>query len=689
MFKSTWRVAATCFLGLLLLAGGTICAQQFDPTPDDQKATRMVCQLVHRFHISQKKIDDDISRKTLKRYIESVDPLKLYFVKKDIKGFKKFETKLDEQLLKGDVKFAFTVHQAYLERVRRQSKLAAKYIAAEHDFTLDEVRIANPEFLDWCSSAEELNERWRKRIKAELLGKILDDTKLPEARKQLGKRYVNVLRFAEQTDRSEVLQRYLSSMTHSFDPHSSYMSPETREDFDISMRLRLQGIGAALSSEDGFTVVRQIVSGGAADKDGRLQLGDKIIGVGQEKGDIVDIVEMKLRRVVRLIRGKKGTKVRLQVKTAKTSETKIYELTRQIIELKQSAVTSVIIDAGKRIKGARGRIGVINMPSFYRDFDAERRGVADFRSSARDVRTALASFTADGNVDAVILDLRTNGGGALKDSVEVSGLFIDEGPVVRVKELDGTITPHEDPDPGIAWKGPLVVMTSRMSASASEIFAGAITDYRRGLLVGDETTHGKGTVQNVMAVRTSSPLNFFDRKPPGALKLTIQQFYRVNGESSQERGIPSDIILPSVINHMDIGESALDNHLPFDKIAAANYNAVSLVNPKIVAALAASSKKRVDANADFTKDREAIKKFLERKKRKTVSLNEAVLRKEIEENKQDDELAVPGTLDKDDKGDKDKPKTPPVFRDDHYSNEVLQITLDYIRQLKQADLVGK
>ena len=689
MFKSKWRVATTCFLGLLLLAGGTICAQQFDQAPEDQKAAQMVCQLVHRFHISQKKIDDDISRKTLKRYIESVDPLKLYFIKKDIEGFKKFETKLDDQLLKGDVKFAFAVHQGYLERVRRQAKLAATYIKAEHDFTVDEARIANPKFLDWCSSTKELNERWRKRIKAELLAKILDDTKLPEARQQLSKRYINVLRFAEQTDRSEVLQRYLSSMTHSFDPHSSYMSPQTREDFDISMRLRLQGIGAALSSEDGFTVVRSIVPGGAADKDGRLQLGDKIIGVGQQEGDIEDIVEMKLSRVVRLIRGKKDTKVRLQVKTAKTSETKVYELTRQIIELKQSAVTSVIIDAGKRIAGTSGRIGVINMPSFYRDFDAERRGVADFRSSARDVRKALEAFNADGKVDAVILDLRTNGGGALKDSVEVSGLFIDEGPVVRVKELDGTITPHEDPDPSISWKGPLVVMTSRMSASASEIFAGAIADYRRGLLVGDQTTHGKGTVQNVMAVRTSSPLNFFDRKPPGALKLTIQQFYRVNGESSQERGIPSDIILPSVINHMDIGENALENHLPFDKIAAANYDAVSLVNPKIVAALAASSKKRIDANADFTKDREAIKKFLERKKRKTVSLNEAVLRKEIEENKQDDELAVPGTLDKSDKDDTDKPKTPPVFRDDHYSNEVLQITLDYIRQLKQADLVGK
>ena len=680
MFKSTWRVASMCFLGLLLLAGGTICAQQFEQNPDDQKAAQMVCQLVHRFHISQKKIDDSISKKTLQRYIDSVDPLKLYFIQSDIEAFKKLETKLDDQLVRGDVKFAYLVHQAYLERVRRQVKIAQDYIQVEHDFTTDESRIANPDHLEWCTSGQQLNERWRKRIKAELLAKKLDDTKLPEARQQLAKRYTNIKRFAEQTDRSEVLQRYLSAMTHSFDPHSSYMSPQTREDFDISMRLRLQGIGAALSSEDGFTVVRQIVPGGAADKDGRLELGDKIIGVGQQEGEIEDIVEMKLSRVVRLIRGKKDTKVRLRVKTAKTSETKIYELTRQVIELKQSQVTSTIIDASTRIKGTSGRIGVINMPSFYRDFEAERRGVADFRSAARDVRKALDQFNDDGNVDAVIIDLRTNGGGALKDSVEVSGLFIEDGPIVRVKELDGTITPHVDPDSGIAWKGPLVVMTSRMSASASEIFAGAITDYRRGLLVGDQTTHGKGTVQNVMAVRTSSPLNFFDRKPPGALKLTIQQFYRVNGDSSQERGIPSDIVLPSVINHMDIGENALDNHLPFDKIPAANYDAVSLVNPKIVSALALSSKKRTNADAEFSKDRTAIRKFLERKKRKTVSLNESVVRKEIEENKQDDKA---------DKDDKNQPKNPPVFRDDHYNNEVLHITLDYIQQLKQAKLVRK
>ncbi len=680
MFKSTWRVAATCFLGLLLLAGGTICAQQFAPTTEDQRAAQVVCQLVHRFHISQRKIDDGISKKTLKRYLESVDPLKLYFIDADIKAFKKVEKELDDQLLRGNVQFAFVVHQAYLDRVRRQVKLAGGLIGADHDFSADETRIANPDHLDWCQSVEELDERWRKRIKAELLAKKLDDVKMPEARQQLAKRYANVLRFAEQTDKSEVLQRYLSSMTHSFDPHSSYMSPQTREDFDISMRLRLQGIGAALGSEDGFTIVRQIVPGGAADKDGRLALGDKIIGVGQEEGDIEDIVEMKLSRVVRLIRGKKDTKVRLKVKTAKSGETKVYELTRQVIELKQSAVTSTIIDAGERIPGATGRIGVINMPSFYRDFEAERRGVADFRSSARDVRKALEEFNKDGRVDAVIIDLRTNGGGALKDSVEISGLFFEDGPVVQVKELDGTITPHVDPDSGIAWKGPLVVMTSRMSASASEIFAGAMKDYRRGLIVGDDTTHGKGTVQNVMAVRTSSPLNFFDRKPPGALKLTIQQFYRVNGDSSQEKGIPSDIVLPSVINHMDIGESALDNHLPFDQIEAADYDANSLVNPEIISALRTASQKRVATHAEFTKDREAIKKFLERKQRKSVSLNEAVLRKEIEDNKKNETG---------DEKDKPEPKTPPVFRDDHYSNEVLQITVDYIQKLKQAKLVTK
>ncbi len=675
MFKTPWRVVTTFALGLLLLAGGTICAQQFEQTPDDKEAARSLCQMIEANHISQKKIDDEISRKTLKRFIESIDPLKLYFTEADIDIFRESENDLDNQLKEGNVAFAYKVHGVYLNRLQHRLVTIARFIQAEHDFTLDESRIANPDDLTWSKTAKELDERWRKRIKAELLAKKLDDVKLAEARTQLVKRYTNFSRNERQTERSDILQKYLSSMTHCFDPHSSYMSPQTREDFNIAMRLRLQGIGAALGSEDGMTIVRQIVPGGAAHKDGRLKLGDKIIGVGQAKGDIEDIVEMKLSRVVRLIRGKAGTKVRLQVKVAKTGETSVYELTRQLIELKESAVGTKIIETAKRIKGTKDRIGVIRLPSFYRDFDGERRGLPDFRSSARDVRKALEGFTKDGKIGAVVLDLRTNGGGALKDAIEVSGLFIDEGPVVHIKSPDGSVSVLRDQDAGIAWEGPLVVLTSRMSASASEIFAGVIKDYRRGLIIGDETTHGKGTVQNVVQCPRRSALNFF-RKPTGALKLTIQQFYRVNGDSSQERGIPSDVILPSVINHMDFGESSLDNHLPFDKIKPADYKTVSLVNDTIVKTLQKKSGQRVTGNADFAKDREAIRKFLIRKKRKTISINEAVLRKELEENKADKEKK-PATPE----------GTPPVFRDDHYNSEVLQITLDYIQQLKQARLV--
>ncbi len=677
MFKTPWRVVTTFALGLLLLAGGTICAQQFEQTPDDKEAARSLCQMIEASHISRKKIDDEISKKTLKRYLESVDPLKLYFTEADIDEFRTSENDLDNQLKDGNVTFAYKVHDVYLSRQRQRLVTIARLIQAEHDFTLDESRIANPDDLAWTKTIAELDERWRKRIKAELLAKKLDDVKLPEARKQLVKRYTNFSRNESQTEKSEVLQKYLSSMTHCFDPHSSYMSPQAREDFNIAMRLRLQGIGAALGSEDGMTIVRQIVPGGAAHKDGRLKLGDKIIGVGQAKGDITDIVEMKLSRVVRLIRGKAGTKVRLKVKVAKTGETSVYELTRQLIELKQSAVGTEIIETGKRIKGTKGRIGVVRLPSFYRDFDGERRGLPDFRSAARDVRKALENFTKDGKIDAVLLDLRTNGGGALKDAIEVSGLFIDEGPVVHIKSPDGSISLLRDQDAGITWNGPLVVITSRMSASASEIFAGVIKDYRRGLIIGDETTHGKGTVQNVVQCPRRSALNFF-RKPTGALKLTIQQFYRVNGDSSQERGIPSDVILPSVINHMDFGESSLDNHLPFDKIDPADFKAVSLVNDAIVKTLQKQSGQRVAGNAEFAKDHEAIRKFLVRKRRKTISINEAVLRKELEENKTDKDK---------DKEPEEPGGTPPVFRDDHYNSEVLQITLDYIQQLKQARLV--
>ncbi|MCA9114658.1 MAG: carboxy terminal-processing peptidase, partial [Planctomycetaceae bacterium] len=499
-----------------------------------------------------------------------------------------------------------------------------------------------------------------------------DDTPMEEARERLHKRYHNIATTLEQTENSEKLEAYLSALTHCFDPHSSYMSPETLEDFQISMRLRLEGIGAALRSEDGYTTVASIVPGGAAAADGRLKVGDKIIGVAQAEGEFVDIVEMKLSKVVRYIRGPKGTQVRLQVKTADTGKVTEYELTRQEIELKSSEVKGEIIQSGERLKGTAVRVGVVHIPSFYRDFDGARAGDPNFKSTSRDVRKVLEDFEKQGGVDIVVVDLRTNGGGALSEAIEVSGLFIDLGPVVQVKQQDGAIKSHDDEEPGVAWDGPMVVLCNRLSASASEIFAGVIKDYQRGLIVGDSTTHGKGTVQNVMMVGRQL-LQFLRQEQRGALKLTINQFYRVNGDSTQNHGVRSDIVLPSLFDHMDLGESSLDNALPFDQIKAAAYQPLGMVKPEIVSTLRQNSAKRVAADPEFKKLSEQIARYVARKERPTITLNEEKLRAERELDKKDKE--------KEDEADQEA-EDKPIFPQEHYNDEVLHITVDYLNELR-------
>ena len=401
------------------------------------------------------------------------------------------------------------------------------------------------------------------------------------------------------------------------------MSKNTLEDFRISMELSLEGIGAALRSEDGYTTVAEVVPGGAAEKDGRLKVGDKIIGVAQaNEKDFTDIVEMKLTRVVRLIRGAKDTVVRLQVKTA-DGEIKTYDLTRQKIELKSSAVRGEIVDTGKRLGDRAYRIGIVHIPSFYRDFRGAQAGAEDFKSTSRDVLKVLKEFRDQGGVDGIVVDLRYNGGGALAEAIEVSGLFIDKGPVVQVKEQDGSIRSHDDVDPAIAYSGPLVVLCNRLSASASEIFAGAIKDYHRGLVIGDTTTHGKGTVQQVMPVPPQLFAFLGNAEEHSALKLTVQQFYRVNGDSTQRIGVPSDIILPSMFDHLDLGEEFLDNALPFSKIAPAAYKPVGPdVDADSLAALRERSARRVAADPDFMKLQKDIVKFVDRKADKSISLNE-------------------------------------------------------------------
>ncbi len=676
------RAKTALTVGLMALVATTIFAQQASTTTAaDQDTAKYVSSMISKFHISQKPLDDRISAMLVQRFVKELDPQKLYFVKPDIDGFAKYRDHLDDYLKQGKADFGYEVFALYLKRLDERLAVAHKLIDAPHDFALDESMVIDGDQLAWSADAAEANERWRKRVKYDLLTLQLDKVSAEDGRKRLHKRYDTVKRSAHDMEDNEVLEMYLSSMAHCFDPHSSYMSKQSVEDFEIQMRLSLQGIGAALQAEDGVTVVKQIVAGGAAEKDGRLKVGDKITAVGQEEGDFQEILEMKLNKVVRLIRGDGGTKVRLRV-LKETGETVVYELTRQTIALTSQEVKGEIIQTGERVPGTKGRVGVINIPSFYRDFGGAQQGKDDFKSTARDVLKVLNDFRTQGGVDAIVVDLRMNGGGALSEAIEVSGLFIDRGPVVQVKEQNGRIKSHDDEEPGVEYSGPLLVLCNRLSASASEIFAAAIKDYGRGIVIGDVTTHGKGTVQNVMPVSSQMFRMLNGSKDRGSVKLTINQFYRVNGDSTQNRGVESDVVLPSLIDHMDLGESFLENALAFDHIAPAKFAAYGYNTPQVIAALKEASQKRVAVDPKFQQVAKDIERYLARKNRKTVSLNEEAMKRERDDDKAAKEV------DKEEEENETK-SDKPVFAKTEYNNEVLQIALDYSSQLKAAKTAAR
>jgi carboxyl-terminal processing protease len=705
MFRRSPRAAVFCLVAIgALVATGLVAPG--GPRAEDATTAKLVAQMVEKFHISQHGLDNEISQKTFDKMLSDLDPMKLYFLQSDIDELAPYKTELDELTLAGNTEFAHIAFDLYLKRLDERIAYAQKLIDSDFDFTKEESIVTDAKELEWAKSVDEINDRWRKRIKYDVLSLMLDDSSsktpvvpgaeapkenepekkaatIEEIRERLHKRYKNIDHTAHQTEAAEQLEIYLSSLTHSFDPHSSYMSPNTLEDFQISMELRLEGIGAELRSEDGYVTVNRIVEGGAAHKDGRLKAGDKIIGVRQgDESQFTDVVEMKLTHVVQLIRGKAGTKVVLQVKTA-GGDTKEYELTRQQVELNDAAVRGEIIDTGKRLGDRSHRVGVINIPSFYRDFQGAQNDTKNFRSTSKDVLKVLKSFKEQGGVDGIVIDLRTNGGGALVEAIEVTGLFIDQGPVVQVKEQDGSVKSQDDVDPAVAYTGPLVVLCNRLSASASEIFAAAIKDYKRGIVIGDTTTHGKGTVQSVMPVPPRLLSFLTNDESRGALKLTISKFYRVNGDSTQRIGVPSDVVLPSMIDHFDLGEEFLDNALPFDRVQAAEYHPVAgLMGGGLLSDLRKKSAERISKDEEFQKLNKQIVKFLERKEDKSISLNEEKRRAEQEEVKQQSE--VEEKLAEEEAVGSNKP----IFPENFYNKEVLQITADYLEQLKGAKTAG-
>jgi carboxyl-terminal processing protease len=647
-------------------------AELTGPQANDRQVTLVVTSLLRREHLSKLPLDDKMSQRGLDLFIKNLDPGKLYFYQSDVDEFAKERDNLDDQVKKGDISFAYTVFNRLLERIDERVAQVDELLGIEHDFTVDEELLADRDKLAFPRDADEMRERWRKRIKYDLLVLKSDKIEGQDAIDRLHRRYHSFAKRMHQTDSDELLEIYLTSITSGFDPHTTYMSPTSLENFRIQMRLELEGIGAALQSMDGNTTVTRIIPGGAADKDGNLKEEDRIVAVGQgTEGEMVDVLDMKLNDVVDMIRGKAGTIVRLKVIPAAGTEANTYTITRAKIELKDSEAHSAIFEQGTKPDGSPIRVGVIDLPSFYMDMEGARQGVADFRSTTRDMQKLLADFR-DKGVDLVILDLRKNGGGSLTEAINLTGLFIDKGPVVQVKDPDGAVQHYDDLDAGMAWDGPLVVMTSKFSASASEIFAGAIQDYHRGLVVGDETTHGKGTVQSLLDLgsqlfRIPNPPNF------GALKITMQQFYRPSGDSTQKRGVLADVVLPSVTTHMDVGEADLDYAMDFDRVPAAKYEPLSMVTPDIVVALRARSAARREQSEGFQKLLKRIDRYKEQKARKAVPLNEEKffadrgdLDAEKEEQKQFEEQQ---------NGDGES------IQRNYYLDEVIAMSLDYYNVL--------
>lgn len=689
-------------------------AEISEPTRSDEYISMAVCALLQESHISEHDLDEEIAHRMVSGFLKSLDPQKLYFYRQDVDTIQGFEKQVPGWLRKGNVNLAYVIFKTYLNRLDERVAMMEAALDQPMDFTLDETMKIKPEVLDYPKTRAEAEERVRLRVKYDMLLLQVDDQKaakkkanteeaasegtengaadaqntetagtaeetpktpeekLQANREKLRKRYSSFRKRMHQMDGEELLEFYLTSMTNSYDPHSSYMSPSTLENFNISMSLELQGIGATLTSEDGYVTVKRLVPGGPAEKEGSLKINDKICGVAQgDDGTMEDVVDMKLDEVVKKIRGKADTVVRLEVIPADGSATKVVRIVRSKIELKDSEAKGVVFEAGKKADGTPYKIGVINLPSFYLDMQANHL-FGKGKSSTQDVKRILEDFNAQG-VDAVVLDLRNNGGGSLQESISLTGLFIDLGCVVQVKDSAGKSRAYRDFTSGVTWNGPLVVVINKLSASASEILAGAIQDYGRGLVIGDKTTHGKGTVQTVEYL--SRRLLGTDSPKLGALKVTIQQFYRPLGDSTQNRGVASDIEIPAITTHMDIGESDLDYSLEFDQIEAQEIEKWAAgPDRKMIQRLAARSAERVKANEEFGKLAKKIDFYCRIKDREEVTLNLEKFMEERADVLTDEEEELEEAL---------TDEANEIERD-FYMDEVLNIMTDYIGELEKA-----
>ena len=618
-------IAAMALTTVNVIAAKDEPVENLEANAQHHRISSLVTRFIEKSHYTRTPVNDELSAQVLDTYIDALDSNKLFFLDSDLERFERYRDRIDNMVVGASLEPVFDIFRTYQTRSEERWNYALAQIEQEPDFGVDETFRFDREDAQWATNKAELDEIWRKRVKNDALNLLLTDTEWNDVQEKLRKRYTRFVKRGEQINSDDVFEIFMNAFARTLDPHSSYLSPRNSEEYRIQMSLSYSGIGASLQTEDDFVKVMNVIAGGPAAIDGTLKAADRIVGVGEgPDGEIVDVIGWRLDDVVQLIRGPKDTVVRLQILPANAmpgDPNNELKLIRGQVKLEEQAAKSSIIDIER--DGRKLKVGVIDIPSFFRDYQAQQAGEKDFKSTTRDVQRILGELNAEG-VDGVVVDLRGNGGGHLTEATMLSGLFIDQGPVVQLRYARSRVEVLRAPLPSVAYNGPLAVLVERFSASASEIFAGAIQDYERGVVIGQQT-FGKGSVQNLYNLDQFVPRSEGDGL--GQLTLTIGKYYRVTGDSTQNRGVLPDIELPSLIDTAEFGESTRPRALPWDQIQTTRFAAGTPLDRQIQT-LTANLNTRLAEDPDHAYllgDLEAVRANRERD---TISLNLATRKAE-------------------------------------------------------------
>jgi len=626
------RLVYTLIFAFVAFGSGTGMSNSdvvLKPAPEHREATAAIYQIMQRYHYKRVSVNDELSEQIFERFLQALDPQKSFLLNSDVEEFEDYQHTFDDAIRSARLAPVFNVFNRFRTRVEERAKYTKGLLKNDFDFMKDESYTFDREDLPWMQSNEAMDEHWRKRVKNDVLNLRLTEMAEDQVVDTLVKRYDRMAERVKQLKPNDVFQIFINAYTTSVEPHTSYFSPRSSEEFQIRMSLSLEGIGAALQTENEYTVIQRLIAGGPAAMSEQLSAGDRIVGVGNEGEEIVDVVSWALSDVVDLIRGPKGSTVRLKILTSAAplgTPPEVISLVRDKIKLEEQAAKRSIVETS--VAGKTRRFGVIDLPTFYLDAAGRAQGLADYRSTTRDVERLLDELAAtEDGVDGVIIDLRGNGGGSLVEATQLTGIFIKTGPVVQIRDSDGRVSLEEDKDPAVKYSGPLAVLVDRYSASASEIFAAAIQDYGRGVVLG-EPTFGKGTVQSVVPLDRDGVL--------GQLKVTIAQFFRVNGEGTQHRGVVPDIEFPTAIDSDAQGERGLDNALPWAEVPATGFTAWSDQKPDYARTLA-QHESRYRVNPSFELLLDELKSQRDARAQRLVTLVESVRKQEIKEQDTDRE----------------------------------------------------